>query len=45
MRDSLKKVFIVHGEAEVSEILVQKIRDELAIPAVVPRMNQEFILE
>ncbi|RJP44924.1 MBL fold metallo-hydrolase [Candidatus Parcubacteria bacterium] len=41
MRTTLKKVFVVQGEDESSEALARKIRDELAVPAVVPEANRE----
>lgn len=44
MRRSLKKVFIVQGEEEQSLPLAQKIKDELAIPALVPSFGEEFVL-
>lgn len=44
MKTTLSKVFIVQGEQEVSEILAQKIRDELALDAIVPEINQELDL-
>lgn len=44
MRTSLKKVFVVQGEGEASEALAQKIRDELAVPAVVPTLGESFDL-
>lgn len=44
-RETLKRVFVVQGEANVSEILATKIRDELAVEAVVPKQSQSFILD
>lgn len=43
-RGTLKKVFVVQGEEEGSLILSQKIRDELAIAAVVPDHADEVVL-
>lgn len=36
MRQSLKKIFIVHGDMDQMEPFAQKVRDEFAIDAVVP---------
>lgn len=36
MRERAKKVFVIQGEGEASAVLAQKIRDELAMSAVVP---------
>jgi len=44
MRLSLKKVFLVQGEEDQMIPLAQKIRDELAIEAVIPSMGEEFML-
>ena len=44
MRGSLKKVFIVQGEEEQSLPLAQKIKDELAIEAVIPAMGEKAVL-
>ncbi len=43
-RESLRKVFLVHGEAEAGKILAQKIRDDLAIDAIVPNIGESFEL-
>jgi metallo-beta-lactamase family protein len=40
MRASLKKVFVTHGEQVSAEVLAQKIRDELAVRAVVPKVGE-----
>ncbi len=40
MRESVKKVFIVQGEGEASSVLAQKMRDELAVMAVVPTQDE-----
>jgi len=45
MRHSLKKVFVVQGEAEASRALAQIIADQMAIPTVVPAEGEGFILE
>ncbi len=42
MRESLQKVFVVHGEEQVSKILAQKIADELAVSAVVPTLGESY---
>ena len=38
--DTLEKVFVVQGEEGSSEVLAQKIKDELAIDAEVPKMGE-----
>ena len=38
-RDSLQRVFTVQGEPKASEQLAQKIRDELAVEAVIPSLG------
>jgi metallo-beta-lactamase family protein len=43
-RATLKKVFVVQGEEESSTVLAQKIRDDLAIDAVVPKAGEEVVL-
>jgi metallo-beta-lactamase family protein len=43
-RESLKKVFLVHGEEESSKVLAQKIIDDLAINAIVPNIGESFEL-
>ena len=45
MRTTLKKVFVVQGEKRASEILAQKIKDELAVETVVPQLGGDFVLE
>ena len=44
MKDSLKKVFVVQGEKEQSQALAQKIRDDLAIDAEIPSINESVEL-
>jgi len=44
MRSSLKKVFVVQGELDQSEPLAQKIRDDFAIDATVPRPGTTYEL-
>jgi len=44
MRLSLKKVFLVQGEEDQMLPLAQKIRDELAIEAVIPSMGEEVVI-
>lgn len=44
MRLSLKKVFVVQGEPQSSNTLAQKIVDELAVAAVVPKFKESFII-
>ncbi len=43
-RMALKKVFVVQGEPEATQALREKIEDELAIPAVVPKVGDEVML-
>jgi len=43
-RQTLKKVFVVQGESDSSEVLAQKIRDDLAITAEVPKAKDEAVL-
>ncbi len=45
MRQSLKKVFVVQGEPQASAVLAQKIRDELAVQAIVPEPGQSVTLD
>jgi len=44
VRNELKKVFLVHGEEDQMEALAAKIRDELAVEAVIPSEGDEVIL-
>ncbi|MBI2591755.1 MAG: MBL fold metallo-hydrolase [Candidatus Brennerbacteria bacterium] len=44
MRLNLKKVFLVQGEDDQIIPLAQKIKDELAVEAVAPSPNDEFII-
>lgn len=44
MRDSVKKVFVVQGEEEQSNELAVKLRDELAVNAVVPSVGDSVVL-
>ncbi len=44
MRESLKRVFVVQGEEMGSVVLAQKIQDELAVSAVVPKASEEVLL-
>lgn len=44
MRAKVKKVFVVQGEAESSEALAQRARDEFAIDAEVPAVNTTVVL-
>jgi len=45
MRHTLKKVFVVQGDEDASKTLAQKVRDELALSAETPEINQEVFLE
>jgi metallo-beta-lactamase family protein len=44
MRETLKQVFVVQGEANASQVLAAKIRDTLAIPAQVPKPGESVEL-
>jgi metallo-beta-lactamase family protein len=44
MRHTLKKVFVVQGEDESSQALKQKIEDELAIAAEVPKEKESVMI-
>ncbi len=41
MRDTLEKVFVVHGEPAEAMFLAQEIRDRLGVPADVPALHDE----
>lgn len=43
-RERLKKVFVVQGDGEASKILSQKMRDELALEAIVPERGESVVL-
>ena len=43
-RSTLKKVFVIQGEEGASEVLAQKLRDEFAIDAYVPKGHEEVVL-
>ncbi|MBI2451144.1 MAG: MBL fold metallo-hydrolase [Parcubacteria group bacterium] len=42
MRETLKKVFLVHGEFGAAETLALKIKDEMAIEAIIPKFGEKF---
>ena len=44
MRDRVQKVFVVQGEEEQANELAVKLRDELAVNAVVPSVGESVIL-
>jgi metallo-beta-lactamase family protein len=44
MRETLKNTFVVQGEEEASIALAQKIRDELAVEAVVPDVDADYVV-
>ncbi|MGC8775881.1 MAG: MBL fold metallo-hydrolase RNA specificity domain-containing protein [Minisyncoccia bacterium] len=44
IRLSLKKIFVVQGEENSSQVLAQKIKDELAVDAIVPSFKDSFVL-
>jgi metallo-beta-lactamase family protein len=43
-REFLKKVFVVQGDEDASDVLAQKIRDTLAIDAIVPEPGESVVL-
>ncbi|MEK7453175.1 MAG: MBL fold metallo-hydrolase [Patescibacteria group bacterium] len=45
MRHTAKKVFVVQGEHDAGMELIEHIKDELAMNAEMPAMNQEVFLE
>ncbi len=44
LRLSLKKVFIVQGEEGASDVLAQKVRDDYALDAIVPKEGDKVVL-
>jgi metallo-beta-lactamase family protein len=44
MRSSLKRVFVVQGEEDAANALAQKIKDGLAVDAVVPKIGESYEL-
>lgn len=42
MRESLKKVFLIHGEEEPMKVLSQKIKDELAVATEFPELGATY---
>lgn len=44
MEKTIKKVFLVHGEPKESTPLVQRIRDQLALEALVPTQGEQVVL-
>ncbi len=44
-RQTIKKLFLVHGEPESAQVLAQKIKDELAIDTVVAKQSEAVNLE
>ncbi len=44
MRPNVKKIFVVQGDKEASEVLAQKIKDELVIAAEVPLLGESVVL-
>jgi metallo-beta-lactamase family protein len=44
MRQTLKKVFVVQGEENSSDVLAHKIMDTLTVHAEVPKPGEEFLL-
>lgn len=45
MRQSIKKLFIVHGDIDQMEPFAQKVRDEFAINAIIPTHGMKVTLE
>jgi len=45
MKHTVKKVFVVQGDAEASEALAVAARDKLAVDASVPQVGDEIVLE
>lgn len=43
-RNKLKKIFVIQGEGSASEVLSQKIRDELAVHTEIPKLGDSFVL-
>jgi metallo-beta-lactamase family protein len=43
--DSLKKVFVVHGELKTNLFFVQRLRDYMGVNAISPKDSQSFELE
>ncbi|OHA88258.1 MAG: hypothetical protein A2653_00770 [Candidatus Zambryskibacteria bacterium RIFCSPHIGHO2_01_FULL_43_25] len=43
--ESLKKVFVVMGEAKASAFLVQRLRDYLDVSALVPKRGEKYYLD
>lgn len=43
--DTLKKVFVAHGEPKSSLFLTQRIRDYLGVDAVAPQIGESFTVE
>lgn len=44
MRETLKKIYLVHGEEEQMEPLARKILDEYAVPVEIPSLGEEVVL-
>lgn len=44
MRHTAKKVFVVQGDTEAADALSQLIKDQIAMEACHPEMNEEFVL-
>lgn len=42
MRGTLKGAFVIQGEEEASDALAQKLRDELAVKAIVPKPGETY---
>lgn len=44
MRHTAKKIFVVQGDQEAADALSRIIRDQIAVKAYHPEMNEEFVL-
>lgn len=43
--DTMKKVFVTHGELKSSLFFIQRLRDYLGINAIAPKINQSYEIE
>jgi len=41
---SIRKIFVTHGEPDVSKVLAEKIKDDLNLSVVVPELGETFKL-
>ena len=40
MHQSLKKIFVVQGEEKPAQALAQRIKDELGVPTLIPKLGE-----